>query len=268
MEAKRPFRRKPKRRRRLNLQKALFVLPNLFTLSSVFCGVYAMMLCTGEASSTDIYRACLAVFFGIFFDMSDGRVARLTRTQSEFGVQLDSLADLITFGVAPALIVYVWALAELGILGAFICFVYVGCGAIRLARFNVLAGQESTSLRYFVGLPIPLAAGTLITLVVFHLREFKEQIPHSGLSVTALVLLGLLMVSNIQYRSFKEVKPKWSSLGILFLLLAVFVGIALLYRTSLALLIYFAVYVLLGIVLDLIRRLSRQTPSAPVSSEN
>ena len=268
MAVKRPFRRQAKRRRRINLQKALFVLPNLFTLSSVFCGVYAMMLCTGEVSSNDIYRACLAVFFGIFFDMSDGRVARLTRTQSEFGVQLDSLADLVTFGVAPALIVYVWTFSELGILGALTCFVYVACGAIRLARFNVLAGQESTSLRYFIGLPIPLAAGTLITLIVFYVREFDEKTPHLGVSVGVLLVLGLLMVSNVQYRSFKEVKPSKTSMGVLLVLLGFFAVIALVERTSLALLIYFVIYVLAGIFLDIVRRLSRQPKSTSLGRES
>ena len=200
--------------------------------------------------------------------MSDGRVARLTRTQSEFGVQLDSLADLVTFGVAPALIVYVWTFAELGILGALTCFVYVACGAIRLARFNVLAGQESTSLRYFIGLPIPLAAGTLITLIVFYVREFGEKTPHLGVSVSVFLVLGLLMVSNVQYRSFKEVKPNKTSIGVLLGLLALFTAIALLERTSLALLLYFLVYVLVGIFLDIARRMSRQPKSTSLGRES
>src|SRR5207302_8350515 len=114
----------------------------------------------------------VAIFFGNFFDAFDGRVARLTRTQSDFGVELDSLADVISFGVAPAILVYKWALAGLGIGGIVISSIYAACGAIRLARFNVLAHSESGTQRYFVGLPIPLAAGMLVAVVIGlqHLR--------------------------------------------------------------------------------------------------
>src|SRR5437868_4145147 len=128
-----------RRRRRPDLRKLMIVLPSLFTVSSIFCGVYSIMLSSGEASGDNFYRAAVAIFFGNFFDAFDGRVARMTRTQSEFGVELDSLADVITFGVAPAILVYKWALYELGFLGMAIAAVYAACGAIRLARFNVLA---------------------------------------------------------------------------------------------------------------------------------
>jgi CDP-diacylglycerol--serine O-phosphatidyltransferase len=128
-------RRKP----RPNLRKLMFVLPNLFTVSSIFCGVYSITVSAGETGGDGFYRAAIAIFFGNFFDAFDGRVARLTRTQSEFGVELDSLADVVTFGVAPAILVYKWALASLGTLGIVICAAYAACGAIRLARFNVLA---------------------------------------------------------------------------------------------------------------------------------
>jgi len=144
----------------------MFVLPNLFTVSSIFCGVYSITLSAGEPTGDNFYRAAVAIFFGSFFDAFDGRVARLTRTQSEFGVELDSLADVITFGVAPAILVYKWALAGIGTPGIAICSVYAACGAIRLARFNVLAHAESGTQRYFVGLPIPLAAGMLVALVI------------------------------------------------------------------------------------------------------
>src|SRR4051794_37418047 len=97
-----------------DLRRAMFVLPNLFTLSSIFCGFYAFVLASGDPGPKQFYQASLAVFFGLFFDMADGRVARMTRTQSDFGVQLDSLADLITFGAAPAVIVHKWGLTTLG----------------------------------------------------------------------------------------------------------------------------------------------------------
>src|SRR5574339_28462 len=107
--------------------------------------------------------------------MFDGRVARMTRTQSAFGVELDSLADVVSFGAAPALLVYKWALAPLGLLGLFLSFAYAACGALRLARFNVLAwrGDKGAS-RFFVGLPIPLAAGTIVSIVIAHYRAFAS----------------------------------------------------------------------------------------------
>src|SRR2546422_10760021 len=106
-----PAERRSPRRPRANLRKLMFVLPNLFTVSSIFCGVYSITLSAGEPTGDNFYRAAVAIFFGSFFDAFDGRVARLTRTQSDFGVELDSLADVITFGVAPAILVYKWALA-------------------------------------------------------------------------------------------------------------------------------------------------------------
>src|SRR5713101_6731240 len=161
-----PAERRRVRKPRPKLSKLKFVLPYLFTVSIIFCGVYSITLSAGEPTGDNFYRAAVAIFFGIFFDAFDGRVARMTRTQSDFGVELDSLADVISFGVAPAILVYKWALGGMGIGGIVICSIYAACGAIRLARFNVLAHSESGSQRYFVGLPIPLAAGMLVALVV------------------------------------------------------------------------------------------------------
>src|SRR5213082_2940563 len=137
-----PAERRRARRPRANLRKLMFVLPNLFTVSSIFCGVYSITLSAGENSGDSFSRAAVAIFFGNFFDAFDGRVARLTRTQSDFGVELDSLADVISFGVAPAILVYKWALGGMGIAGIVICSIYAACGAIRLARVNVLAHAD------------------------------------------------------------------------------------------------------------------------------
>src|SRR6185436_20872397 len=145
----------------MKLRKLLFVLPNLFTVSSIFCGFYALTLCTGETGPAQLYQAALAIFFGIFFDGFDGRVARLTKTQSQFGMELDSLADVVTFGAAPALVVYRWALQPMGILGIFIGFMFAACGALRLARFNVLALKEEEAKKKAAadaaaaGVPVP-----------------------------------------------------------------------------------------------------------------
>ncbi len=154
----------------MKLRQLMFVLPNLFTVSSIFCGFYAITLCAGEVGPAQLYQAALAIFFGIFFDGFDGRVARLTKTQSQFGMELDSLADVITFGVAPAMLVYKWALQPLGFVGIFISFMFAACGALRLARFNVLAqrSHHGGASAFFVGLPIPLAAGVVLSMVIAH----------------------------------------------------------------------------------------------------
>ena len=228
----------------------MFVLPNLFTVSSIFCGVYSIMLSAGEATGDNFYRAAVAVFFGNFFDAFDGRVARLTKTQSDFGVELDSLADVITFGVAPAILVYKWALYGLGTTGIIISGVYASCGAIRLARFNVLAHTEAGVQRFFVGLPIPLAAGTLVSLVVALQRGGVPASDVVGLwPIAVLVLvLAFLMVSTVRYRTFKDAGLNPRTLLVFLAVIATGVIIALRGRPSLVLVVYFTCYVALGIL--------------------
>src|SRR3954454_20584810 len=126
----------------MNLRKTLFILPNLFTLSSVFCGFFAITLCAGPRNIDSLYQAAVAICFAFFFDLADGRVARLTKTHPNLGLQLASLADVISFGVAPAVLVYKWGLTRFGVCGIFIAFLFCGAGALRLARFNVLAMQH------------------------------------------------------------------------------------------------------------------------------
>jgi CDP-diacylglycerol--serine O-phosphatidyltransferase len=234
----------------INLRKAMFVLPNLFTVSSIFLGFYAMTLCAGDASPAQLYQAALAIFFAIFFDMFDGRVARMTRTQSDFGVELDSLADVVSFGAAPALLVYKWALAPLGLAGLFLSFAFAACGALRLARFNVLAHRgDKSSHRFFVGLPIPLAAGTIVSLVIAHYKAFGSAAdPATRVPIAAVVaLLAFLMVSTVRYRTFKDVhfSPKSLALFAFLCLAGLAVGIAT--RASFVLVVYMGAYIVLGL---------------------
>jgi CDP-diacylglycerol---serine O-phosphatidyltransferase len=234
----------------INLRKAMFVLPNLFTVSSILLGFYALTLCAGEATPLQLYQAALAIFFAMFFDAFDGRVARMTKTQSDFGVQLDSLADVISFGAAPALLVYKWALAPLGFLGFFVAFAFAACGALRLARFNVLAQRgDKGSSRFFVGLPIPLAAGTIVSLVIAHYRHFATTAnPATRVPVALVVaLLAFLMVSTVRYRTFKDVHLSARSLTIFafFTIAGVAVGMAT--RASFVLVVYMAAYITLGL---------------------
>jgi CDP-diacylglycerol---serine O-phosphatidyltransferase len=278
MDAPPPLRRRRALRGRIPVlpyRKAMFVLPNLFTLSSIFCGFYAIVLASGNPGPVQLYQAALAVFFGIFFDMADGRVARLTRTQSDFGVQLDSLADVITFGAAPAVLVYKWGLSPLGLLGAFAAFAYVACGALRLARFNVMAARSGSggASKYFTGLPIPLAAGVLVSLVMVHQRTFAQPATRQ-LNILALILvLSYLMVSNVRYRSFKDLKLSKKSLTIIFTLFLLFGVIAARIEPTFAILAFFCGYVGLGLVEEVIfyrkrRREDRPpAPPAPASPE-
>lgn len=233
----------------MRLRKALFVLPNLFTVSSIFCGFYAMSLVSGDRPGR-FYQAAIALLFAIFFDAFDGRVARLTKTQSEFGVQLDSLADVVSFGAAPALVLYKWALASLGFWGIFISFVFVACGALRLARFNVLAARHAGD-QYFVGLPIPVAAGGVIALVVAH---GMSDSPVPAWPVAILTLgLSYLMVSNVRYRTFKRAKLNRRRLALLFFVVGAAVVTAVQFRPALVLVAFIGAYVLLGLAESMVR---------------
>src|SRR6185436_16583605 len=120
-----------------------FLLPNMITLSSIFCGFDSIVVSATARGDDDYYRASLLIIYALFFDILDGRVARLTKTQSAFGLQIDSLADVVSFGVAPALLAYKWSLVQLGTPGIVIAFAFTGAGAVRLARFNVLSMGES-----------------------------------------------------------------------------------------------------------------------------
>jgi CDP-diacylglycerol---serine O-phosphatidyltransferase len=244
----------------INLRKAMFVLPNLFTVSSIFLGFYAMTLCAGDPAPAQLYQAALAIFFAIFFDAFDGRVARMTRTQSEFGVELDSLADVVSFGAAPALLVYKWALAPLGFLGLFLSFSFAACGALRLARFNVLARRgDKASHRFFVGLPIPLAAGAIVALVIAHYRAFGSATDAATRAPIAVVvaLLSFLMVSTVRYRTFKDVHLSPKSLATFAFLCLAGLAVGVATRASLVLVVYMGAYIVSGIAESLFLRRRR-----------
>lgn len=205
----------------MDFRKTYFVLPNLFTLSSVFCGFYAISLCArlGEEGPDEdfLYKAALAIIVGFFFDASDGRIARLTKTQSELGLQLDSLADAITFGVAPALLVYRWGLEDLGRGGLFVAFLFVAAGALRLARFNVLAMREkeahSTPGKYMLGLPIPISSMALVGMVLAGRAAGIDRAVNQTTIAILVVVLAYLMISRVRFRSMKDVRPTRRTIG-------------------------------------------------------
>lgn len=181
-------------------RKGFYILPNLMTTASLFCGFYALM----SAVNQDFERAALAVLGSFFFDGLDGRIARATRTTSAFGVQYDSLADLVAFGVAPAVLVFLWAMGGEGRLGWLAAFLFVACGALRLARFNVLS--QKGGVGYFKGLPIPAAAAVLATMVLFTRELGLSSDVLKPLVMVSLYCLSFLMVSSIPYQSFKDLE--------------------------------------------------------------
>ena len=187
-----------RRKSREQWRRGIYVLPNLFTTASLFSGFFAAV----EAIQGNYQLACLAILASLVFDGLDGKVARATNTVSRFGVEYDSLSDLVAFGVAPAILVYMWGLQPLGRLGYLAAFLFVACGALRLARFNVQVEEVGTS--HFVGLPIPGAASLVSTMILMWL-ELKGPAPlEPWLLVMIVFVLSFLMVSNIPYLSFKE----------------------------------------------------------------
>ncbi len=232
--------------------KLMFILPNLFTVTSIFCGFYAMTLCAGEAGPVQLYQAALAILFAMFFDGCDGRVARLTKTQSDFGVQLDSLADVVSFGAAPALLVYKWALSGLGFLGAFLSFAFLACGALRLARFNVLAARNphGGGGAFFVGLPIPVAAGVLVSMVIAH-HVARGELPAEdvrGPVMVAVVALSLLMVSTVRYRTFKKLRLSGRAALVFMLIAASGVVIGTQFHPAFILVVFSFAYLIFGLI--------------------
>ena len=187
-------------------RRGVFLLPNLFTSAALFAGFFAIV----SSIHLDFAAAGLAIFFGQLLDGVDGRVARLTNTQSKFGQEYDSLADMVTFGVAPAVIMFMWCLNGLGKLGWAVAFIYVAAAAVRLARFNAQA--DDTDNRFFTGLASPPAA-TLIASTVwlgYDLGFAQQDLPFALQALFALQIatVGFLMISNIQYHSFKGIDFK------------------------------------------------------------
>lgn len=184
-------------------RRGIYLLPNLFTSAALFAGFYAII----AAINSDFSAAGLAIFFGSILDGLDGRVARMTNTTSKFGQEFDSLSDMVTFGVAPAIIVFMWCLSGLGKLGWAVAFIYVASAAIRLARFNAQA--DTADKRYFTGLASPPAA-TFIAASVWlgsDLGYTSDNLPAAFIMLMAIqtALVGFLMVANVRYHSFKDI---------------------------------------------------------------
>lgn len=184
--------------RKIRMKKGIYILPNLFTTASLFCGFYSII-----ASFKELFvPAAIAVLVAVIFDGLDGRVARLTNTTSKFGAEYDSLADVISFGIAPSLLAYSWSLSIYGKWGWIVAFLFVLCGALRLARYNIQIGIIESKV--FNGLPIPAAASVLATTVIFFDFVGAEGKFHNVFILIFVVILSLLMVSSVKYYSFKD----------------------------------------------------------------
>ncbi len=244
-------------------RRGIYLLPNLFTTAALFSGFYAVL----AAMNGKFEHAALAIFVAMVLDGLDGRVARLTNTQTAFGAEYDSLSDMVAFGLAPSLVMYVWSLSGLGKLGWLAAFVYTAGGALRLARFNTQVGTADK--RYFQGLPSPAAAAVVAGCVWVGVEFGIPGADLSYLTAGLTVVVGLLMVSNVRYNSFKEVdfrgKVPFFSIVVIMLAFAV-----LLVQTQLVLFLVFLVYAVSGPVLTLIhlrrrraerKRLVRRPPS-------
>ncbi|MEJ8546526.1 CDP-diacylglycerol--serine O-phosphatidyltransferase [Brevibacillus borstelensis] len=212
-------------------------LPNMLTVSNLFLGIVAIIL--AFQGNQYVEYAAITVIIGMLMDGLDGRVARMLNAQSEFGKELDSLSDVITFGVAPAFIMYVVALQDLNLIGIFVTAVFPICGALRLARFNVQAGVPG----YFIGLPITAAGGVLATLALYH------HVFNVALLAASMLLLAFLMVSNIKYPNFKKVGIPKAAYWITPIIVAIVVVFAVKYPQQFPKIVFLplAVYALYGI---------------------
>jgi len=234
-------------------RRGIYLLPNLFTTAALFAGFYAIV----QAMNTRFDQAAVAIFIAMVLDGLDGRVARLTHTQSEFGAEYDSLSDMVSFGAAPALVMYEWALKSMGRIGWIAAFVYCAGTALRLARFNT--NIAVVDKRYFQGLPSP-AAAALVAGFIWVVDDFKIDAVSTMRWLACIITLfaGLTMVSNVPFYSFKDINfrrsvPFWA------LLLVVFAVILISTHPPTVLFLLFVAYSLSGYVVWAWNRRSKRT---------
>ncbi len=237
----------------------IYVLPNLLTTVNMFFGFFAIIY----SINGNFTWAAYAIVIGAVFDQLDGRVARATNSTSRFGAEYDSLSDLVTFGLAPGLLLFLWSLEPFGRLGWLASFFYVACGALRLARFNVQSGTVEKA--YFQGLPIPMAAG-IVASSVLAFEDLELDAARSWVLLAITILLGFVMVSNFRYRSFKDLDFR-HRLPFRYLVVGVFLFAAIAIRPETALFVLFMTYATLGAVFGIWRLRIRRVRGKPYSSE-
>jgi len=187
-----------KRKPRIKVKRGIYILPNLFTTGNLLCGFWAIISVFQE----QFHLAAVAILLAAVFDALDGKIAKLSGATSKFGMEYDSLADLVSFGIAPALLAFSWGLRSYGKFGWLAAFTFVACGALRLARFNVMSSSGDN--KYFKGLPIPAAATMIALTILLYLRLIETAWVKDIVILVMIYLLAFLMVSTIRYLSFKE----------------------------------------------------------------
>jgi CDP-diacylglycerol--serine O-phosphatidyltransferase len=254
-----PFVEKPTRRARL--RRGIFLIPSLFTVANLLCGYYASIAAL-VGGKEDFDHAAKAIGLAILFDSMDGRIARMTGTNTEFGVQFDSLADVVSFGIAPAILAYAWGFRyafagggnfhQLGEIAWICCLTFLICTAWRLARFNV-KGMEPGGNKNFVGMPTPAAAG-VVAAIIHSRHQFGPITDTTWVYVwfALLLVLGGLMTSTVRYYSFKDIP--WTRKQPSFTIILMFLLVAIIWRYSEAALVIIAgSYAVAGLVLHIVR---------------
>ncbi|MEA3331120.1 MAG: CDP-diacylglycerol--serine O-phosphatidyltransferase [Campylobacterota bacterium] len=218
----------------------IYILPNLFTAASIFSGIFSMV----SAVNGEFSKAAWLILLSLILDGLDGRVARLTNTCSRFGVEFDSLADIVAFGVAPALLIYLFIGSEFGRFGVVVSALFVIFGAVRLARFNVMTTQTEPSV--FIGVPIPTAA-VFISLLVLLFQKYGVKADYGIIIMILSILVSFLMVSNIRYPSFKKVdfSPKHM---LKFFVIILFVALSIFMYPIEGFTLLFTLYILYGLI--------------------
>ena len=243
-----------------SISRGIYVLPNLITSASLFAGFYSI----AKTYTGQFEHAAIAIIAGVICDGLDGRVARMTHTTTRFGVEYDSLADLVTFGVAPAFLVYGWALAPFGRWGWLAAFLYLICGALRLARFNVQINTVEKGK--FNGLPIPAAATFVAAMIVlFHYLGGSGHFRHFAV-LLSIYVLAFLMVSTVRYDSFKDLEP-FRRRPFNALLVFIFLGLLFLAEPQLMVFTVVLAYIISGPVGELVRFVRRQRGTSTTESE-
>lgn len=235
----------------------IYLLPNLLTTASLFAAFYSLV----SSMRGQYEAAAIAIFIGMIADSLDGRIARLTNTQTEFGAQYDSLSDMVTFGVAPSLLLYNLTLSYLGKFGWLVAFVYTAAVALRLARFNTQL--ETADKRFFQGLPCPPGAGVMASFAWLCYQNDWNNMFVSVLTAVLALLASVLMVSNLRYYSFKEVDFK-GKVPFLYVLVMIILFVAIAANPAIVLFVSFTIYALSGPMITLIslQRMRRQRQKA------
>lgn len=228
---------------KITLKKTLFALPSSLTLANIFCGFYAIVASLGGTAT--FYQSAVAVFIASIFDMFDGKIARITKTQSDFGTQIDSIADIISFGMAPIIIAHKSCLGNTT-QGSVVSFAFLACGSVRLAKYNTLKKNNSEGEEFFSGLPIPIAANMLILTLATCGSDIDKISQHKyDIVICATLMLAALMVSDIKFWSFKKSNLLTKKISCVVFVAVILVSMINIHYSMNALFVFLLIYIAL-----------------------